>query len=133
MARKEAIEKMKCKCQICNYVGEIIESTDLICVPCYDKLEAKLKEKTIALANELDDCKPHSGAMQMRQNLETQLKAKDELLFAYESVRAPKPKCKTCGDTGKIKLNCSDNRQGFMVSEISKETVPCPDCKAKQS
>ena len=53
------------------------------------QLKAKLREKTIALANELDDCKPYSGARQMRKALEAKLKEKDELLFAYESVNAP--------------------------------------------
>ena len=35
-----------------------------------DRAEAINKEKTIALANELEDCKPYAGAMQMRKALE---------------------------------------------------------------
>jgi len=35
-----------------------------------DNAEAINKEKTIALANELEDCKPYAGAMQMRKALE---------------------------------------------------------------
>ncbi len=32
---------MKCKCTICKVEGEFVESTDVVCLPCWDKLEAE--------------------------------------------------------------------------------------------
>lgn len=33
-----------CKCNICEVEGEIIESTDLVCLKCYDKADAKANQ-----------------------------------------------------------------------------------------
>lgn len=46
-----------------------------------DTAEAINKEKTIALANELEDCKPYAGAMQMRKALK--IRNKDLLRYGH--------------------------------------------------
>jgi hypothetical protein len=40
---------MKCKCFICETEGEFVESTDVICRPCYNKLERQRDELLAAM------------------------------------------------------------------------------------
>ena len=105
------------------------------------KFKDKLKEKSIALANELDDCKPYSGAMQMRKALEAKLKAKDELLFAYESVNAPvnpllsinkdlerRLKAHSAGEA--VRHFCRECLKAFW--NVDDEPIVCPHCDSKE-
>lgn len=40
---------MKCKCKVCKTEGEFVESTDLVCLPCYDESVEALEAADLSL------------------------------------------------------------------------------------